>query len=89
MTRLTRFLGCAALGLTLLSGTALAQPYEKLDRGFVAVKVSSGVFLSWRYLATDDKAVSFNLYRNGDLMTTTPLKTKTNYVDAGGNINTK
>ncbi|MCD8291618.1 MAG: T9SS type A sorting domain-containing protein [Prevotella sp.] len=44
---------------------------EKLDRGVVAVKVSSGGnhkgnFISWRLLGTDDPDVVFNVLRDGE-----------------------
>jgi len=58
---------------------------EYLNRGLVAVKVSSGVFLSWRLLGTDDKNTAFNIYRNGTtLVNSTPITTSTNYQDAAG-----
>ena len=56
---------------------------ERLDRGLVAVKTEEGVFLSWRYLGTDDEKVEFEVYRDGEKIDT--LKDKTNYVDNAGN----
>jgi hypothetical protein len=60
---------------------------EYLDRGLVAVKISGGVYLSWRYLGTDDPSVGFNLYRNGTKINNTPITTSTNYTDAQGATN--
>lgn len=60
---------------------------EWLDRGVVAVKVSNGVFLSWRLLGTDPQDVAFNIYRNGILVNGTPLTGGTNFVDTAGTNN--
>jgi hypothetical protein len=59
---------------------------EYLDRGLVAVKVSGGVYLSWRLLATDDKNIGFNIYRNNIKINPTPVTASTNYIDANGLI---
>ena len=57
---------------------------ETLDRGIVAVKTSSGVFVSWRFLGTDNKTDAFNIYRDGTKLNSSPLTSVTNYTDAGG-----
>lgn len=57
---------------------------EYLNRGLVAVKVSNGIFLSWRFLGSDDKNISFNIYRNNTLVNSSPVTNSTNYLDAGG-----
>jgi rhamnogalacturonan endolyase len=57
---------------------------EALDRGLVAVKVSNGVFLSWRLFGTDPSNIAFNLYRNGTKVNSSPITGATNYVDPGG-----
>jgi rhamnogalacturonan endolyase len=57
---------------------------EYLDRGLLAIKTSSGVFLSWRLLGTDDLAnTTFKLYRASTLVYSGPL---TNYQDASGTV---
>ena len=56
---------------------------DALDRGLVAVKVSNGVFVSWRQQADEYYDVTYNLYRNGTKVNATPL-TVTNYTDANG-----
>ncbi len=64
-----------------------ARTMENLDRGVYAVAVDGGVFVSWRLLATEygaDKNVSFDIYRNGVKINTTPVTDKTNFVDAAG-----
>ena len=59
---------------------------EVLNRGVVAVKTSSGVFVSWRYLGTDSPSAGFNIYRDGEKLNSEPITTSTNYVDAGGTL---
>jgi len=44
---------------------------ERLDRGLVASRTTSGVFLSWRILGTDPPGTSFNLHRDGLKIATT------------------
>lgn len=66
-----------------------SKQMEYLDRGLVAVQVNNGVFLSWRYLGTDPSSIGFNIYRDGVRVNDTPISTKTNYVDYGGNVNSK
>jgi rhamnogalacturonan endolyase len=57
---------------------------ENLNRGLVAVKVSTGVFLSWRILGADSNTTAFNLYRNGTLINGQPITDVSNYVDTAG-----
>ncbi|WP_312369860.1 rhamnogalacturonan lyase family protein [Lachnoclostridium sp.] len=57
---------------------------ETLDRGVVAVKVTNGVFVSWRALGTEALTVGYNLYRGTTKLNSTPLTTKTNYTDTAG-----
>ena len=60
---------------------------EFLNRGLVAVKVSNGVFLSWRLLGTDNKNIAFNIYRNkSTLVNSSPITESTNYLDSIGKI---
>jgi rhamnogalacturonan endolyase len=66
------------------STKALTRQMEYLNRGLVAVKVSSGVYLSWRFLGTDNTATGFNIYRNNTKINATPITTSTNYTDANG-----
>lgn len=63
---------------------------EVLDRGLVAAVTDDGVFLSWRLLghevtgatATGMTGADFNVYRDGELLTT--VTDSTNHLDAGG-----
>jgi rhamnogalacturonan endolyase len=57
---------------------------ENLDRGVVAVKVSSGVFVSWRMFGTDSDSISFNLYRDGKKANSEAITSSTNYLDTAG-----
>ena len=70
--------------VTLAAVTADAQrKTDALDRGLVAVKVSNGVFVSWRQQADEYYDVTYNLYRNGTKVNSEPLSV-TNYTDANG-----
>lgn len=55
---------------------------DKLDRALVAVKTSSGVFVSWRIQSEEYYDVTYNLYRNGTMIAQN-LKVS-NYTDAAG-----
>ncbi|MBO9699062.1 MAG: T9SS type A sorting domain-containing protein [Sporocytophaga sp.] len=55
---------------------------EKLSRGLVAARSGNNNFISWRWLGTEGDNVTFNLYRNGAKVNTTPL-TVCNYTDNG------
>ena len=58
---------------------------KPLNRGLVAVPASStGVFVGWRKRASDDKSVSYRLFRDGVEVGTYEL---TNIVDASGTRN--
>jgi rhamnogalacturonan endolyase len=62
-----------------------ARQMEQLNRGLMAVKVSSGVYLSWRLLGADDyHATRFNVYRDGALIGELPADAPTCYTDASG-----
>lgn len=65
-----------------------SDPYsmEWLDRGVVAVpeKDGEGILITWRLLASEyDKGLTFNVYRNGEKINTSPVAIL-NYVDADG-----
>jgi len=72
------------LACFLVSMVSATRQMEYLNRGLVAVKVSSGVYLGWRFLGTDSSAIGFNLYRNNVKINTTPITSSTNYTDASG-----
>lgn len=60
-----------------------ARQVEKLGRGLVAVRTSSGVFVSWRLLATEWNGVLFNVYRGSVKLNGKPLSA-TNFNDKNG-----
>jgi len=73
------------LSMLLVFSSGFAQRrMEKLDRGLVAVKVNSGVYLSWRVFGTDPEDVSFNIYRDGTKVNTSPITGATNMTDRAG-----
>jgi hypothetical protein len=61
-----------------------ARQAEFLDRGLVAVKTDSGVFLGWRLLGNESYDTGFNLYRNGSKLNRKPLTDTTNCLDSAG-----
>ncbi len=63
---------------------AAPRQMENLNRGVVAVKVSNGVFVSWRMFGTEPSSIAFNVYRNGTKVNSSPIINSTNYIDAGG-----
>ena len=65
--------------------STFAQRYtDKLSRGLVATKASSGVFVSWRMLGEEYYDVTYNLYCNGTKIASD--LTKTNYSHLAGKI---
>lgn len=59
---------------------------EYLDRGVVAVKITEGVFVSWRLLGIEDDATTFDVYRDGKQVNDEPIVGSTNYLDEEGTI---
>lgn len=78
-------------GLVALSVTPAfaARQLENLDRGVVAVKVATGVFVSWRVLGTETASVGFNLYRDGVKLNTAVITGATNFQDNTGTAASK
>jgi hypothetical protein len=65
-----------------------SEPYsmERLDRGVAAIPVNdgNGMLVTWRLLASEyNKGLTFNVYRNGDKINTSPVALL-DYVDAHG-----
>jgi rhamnogalacturonan endolyase len=75
-----------ASGLFAVAPSQAATRYmENLDRGVVAVYVpGSGIYVGWRMFGTDPASIGFNVYRNGVKITSSPITTSTNYMDASG-----
>ncbi|ACM60941.1 rhamnogalacturonan endolyase [Caldicellulosiruptor bescii] len=72
-----------------LAMAATGSQIEKLNRGLIAIKVTNGVFLSWRMFGSDLANIGFNIYRNGVKITNTPIQNSTNYVDTAGTAASK
>ncbi|MER5219473.1 rhamnogalacturonan lyase [Streptomyces flaveus] len=77
----------AAAGITAFNVSsaeaAVARQVEGLDRGVVSVHTGSGNLVSWRWLGTDPGNVSFNVYRAGTKVNSTPITGSTNYFHSG------
>lgn len=71
------------------AATVLYRQAEYLDRGLVAVRQENGVYVGWRMLGTDPDSVSFDLYRDGVKVNSTPITGSTNYLDAQGTGSSK
>lgn len=73
--------------LLFSSFLCFSQRYmENLNRGLIAVRVSATqVFLSWRLLGTEPEVTTFNVYRDGKKINTTPLAITTNFIDNSEN----
>lgn len=71
------------------SSFAATRQMEYLDRGVVAVKVTNGVYLSWRLLASDAPNTEFKIYRSGTLIKTVAGNEGTNFVDVSGTTSSK
>jgi len=82
-------LAIGALILTSLcwSSAQAARQAEYLDRGVVAMPSGSGVYIGWRMLGDDPGNISFNVYRNGTKITSSPVTNSTNYYDSNGTTN--
>lgn len=72
------------VSLLMIGSVSATRQMEYLNRGLVAVKTSSGVYLSWRLLGTDAADMGFNLYRNNVRINSSPITATTNYMDAAG-----
>jgi len=59
---------------------------EPLDRGAIATYTGSGTnyLINWRWLINDPSDISFNVYRDGTKLNTTPIYNKTNLLDIKG-----
>ena len=66
----------------MMTTGAQSRQMEYLNRAPVAVRQSnSTVYIGWRMLGTDPAAISFNVYRDGVKLNTSPVTNSTNYVD--------
>lgn len=74
------------LGIALSTSLCFGQyQMEYVNRGVVSVRTGNNNFVSWRWLGVEDD-ISFNLYRNGTKVNSSPLRV-TNYTDNGAPSN--
>lgn len=78
-----KFLLLAVLTCSVALSAHAQRTMDKLDRGLVAVKTSSGVFCSWRIMGEEYYDVTYNIYRDGTKLNSEPL-TVSNYKDGSG-----
>lgn len=78
--------GVSAQSEAVTSGaiTTLVRQAERLNRAPVAVDTENGVYVGWRMLGLDPEAIAFNVYRDGEKITDTPVTGSTNVLDADG-----
>ena len=67
----------------MISAQGKQRQMEALDRGLVAVKTDSGVFISWR-LSGNERDAAFNVYKNGKLFKSLSAGEATNLTDNSG-----
>lgn len=84
-------LSCLALVASggIACAAAAGPMGENLDRGVIAMKTSSGVFVSWRSLTADAKDLTFDVYRDGVKVNTEPITAGTNFSDPAGTTTSK
>lgn len=79
----TTLIACLTIGAQAEVTTDVQQ--EQLGRGVIALPAQSGgIFVSWRYLATDSENTTFDLLRNGNVVKA-DISTATCCTDAIGN----
>ena len=80
--RLIAVLFMLSINPLLLESAYSQRQMEALDRGVVAVRTSSTqVYIGWRMFGTDPANISFNVYRNGTKLNSSPITNSTNYQD--------
>lgn len=62
---------------------------EYLNRGTIASKRMNDVYISWRWLGTEDISTSYNIYRDGVKINEYPIAKTTNYIDKDGTLSSK
>ena len=77
---LVSFISVPLYGDTKAEAEQTARQMEYLDRGTVAVKVSGGVYISWRLLGTENYEQGFDVYR-GNQKVASNITDSTNYTD--------
>ncbi len=86
-TGIIRLLLSFTLSIFLSNLTYGQYRMEDLDRGLVAIPRSDGsVMVSWRWLGQEPENTSFNIYRNGSRLNSSPIGNRTHWVDRSGDI---
>lgn len=85
MKKISALLAAAAMAAAAVA----APPAEVLDRGVVAVKSNTSVFVSWRSLASDPQNMAFDVYRDGEKVNTAPITAGTCISDRAGTTSSK
>ena len=62
---------------------------ENLDRGLLAQKVATGVYVNWRITGQEWFGTSYNIYRDGVKLNSSPITGASNYTDATGTASSK
>lgn len=70
--------------LCIVFFTAQAQEKALQNRAPVAVKTSNGILVSWRSFTSDASDLGFDIYRGSTKLNSSPITTKTNFLDDGG-----
>lgn len=76
--------GAASTPYETAAPTVLQRQAEYLDRAVAAVQTDDGVLVTWRLLGTDPADAGFHVYRDGRRITTQPVTSTTNLLDADG-----
>ncbi|MCS3800966.1 T9SS type A sorting domain-containing protein [Niastella sp. OAS944] len=77
--------------LSLFTHAYAQRKMERLNRGVVAVRSGSSVFISWRLLGLDPSGIGFNIYRSANggaavKLNSSVLTAGTNYTDNAANL---
>ncbi len=74
--------------LSLSNNNALAQNsnIEFLDLGLISVPAEKGNLISWRKSNLEPKDIKYNIFRNGEKITKSPISGVTNFLDKDGTI---
>lgn len=67
--------------LTAVQPLYAQRTMERLDRGLIAVKTTSGYFVSWRLFGTDPEDIGFNVYKGTTKLNSTVITNATCYQD--------
>ncbi|MCM1519701.1 MAG: LamG domain-containing protein [Lachnoclostridium sp.] len=79
-----KVLSSLLISAVALTAVAATPQTEFLDRGVVALKTDTGVFVSWRSLATDASTTTFDVYRNNVKINNEPISAVTSFTDPAG-----